>query len=1313
MIRNPGLKTAGFHPHPRIILLLVVLFVSVAVCGMVPLRAAASPVTVIPHFGLSSTADGRAVAIRIDEVPASAATYLTSEYSLDGAEPQRLPRGRRDARVSFAIPDLTPGQPVSLRLRGVFFHDGRIVAGPWSGPRHITPRVLDLPRQNGRPVVLQPADWDIEPDPDISYALRIRLNGPPPGEVFSTLRLRRRSGEDLADLPAIVGQWQRVVLRPGAVTLGMREDYRLGLVAGTAVSGWSAPKAAALEWRDAPRPPEAAVPWDWFVRPTGMPGMALLEILTPPYANGAPLERIEARHAQADKMFAPTSAGWSDWQDVTGQLRADGTGTATLSGLRDGVTHIIEIRARNALGAGPAAVRKTVRPQAFTLPRDVVIGALNPAGTGRIRIPKGAGIADVAPGASSDWQILATDHSGWDYLLPVRDGPDLRPAQITLTDGAHLNIDIAPDTFAAETTQDVETWLRLPPARKSATTLLIGPEWINLSRSVPAFQGAFSGLAQPAALRPREPENGTLVSNWMIHESKADQVAGGVDIRDITFFAPVALRLDTILNLALGRGAFRDVSVADSRVLSDVMPARFGHRGYFSQIRAVLMGAGRNYAVTDSELAHIVYGISTGGQQVEIRGNTLHHLVADPLNIHYRKGSEAAPVVLRDIAIEGNTSHDFIGDAHLLHGDAFHMWMSGGGKAGAHTRLEGLRYRGNINFPGTEGLISPPTISAYFTLDLITAPMLAQLPGRVLRVGADADQRLLRVDASEGPVTVELLPAALTPGLARREGRQMSIAVQKGDLGPHTVRIIRASGTADTLDGETWQDIVLATPYAGRSMFVVTDDGDTPQGWTSQVPVTGAQGFYTDPNDLPLIGGEISGNILWGNSPNQILTRNLPQQGFGVHHNSALGFLPGDLDGDGQYNSAADQTRRYATNIGVGAADDTVTVWANISGRVSAYGAEATGHVPHIWNNTILPTVPDPALRQMFPAIMLNDPADPQSLVWYPGTRQQAIDMARPAAQSVPGQAGHGAVGATPATDWWDFATNRPNPARAAQPARVVRLDPAPGAVDVVPGIDHLGLLATQPLAVGEGEILLRDSDGTVRQSWVGPEQIRILGPELRLDLAAPLRADTGYRLEIGTDVLQGADGAALLGLPSAETWRFRVDPAARANLLPRPRPGEAPFVPALWQPLSQENDPIYRLLPQPKAVSIRYDSNTLPELLADGALTLSFDYGGLRGPAVGKPLVTAIRDMDGASVQVNWNDVPIGRTQVINRTIAARRTDISDAFDAPPRSYFHAELSWTAAPGVERRLIDLIRSLPAEGGIDIGRVRLEAGGLP
>lgn len=1284
------------------------LLAALALVWLATAVAAAAPG---PSFEAYVASEPDRVLTRVDTLPDAEGLPFRLEARFPDGSQRLLGAPYAAAQRLYRLRDLPAGTD-RLQLRLNRLVDGALVPGPWSAPVAI--------RGGGArdrvPGTLGADDWAVEADPDESFTLRVRLDRLPAAGDRPLAGLRLRAGREtlavaLAPTP---GVWQRVALPPGTpgVVAGRPMALSLAAVSAAGTAEWSAPKTATTQWRGEPEPPAAFGAAAWFVRPSGQAGEILVETVSLPTAWGAPPLRLEARHAPTDGGFDPTGP-WSGWAVLAERPAPDGL--YRIGGLR-GRDHLVQLRLVTRAGTGPAGAPKRAWTQSLDLPDAAVLGALNPAGSGRIRVPKGAQLTTVSAGTPADWAVDGGP-PGWDYLVPQRPAAELAPdTRLDFAGGHRLRVTVAPAMFAAETPRDVARFLDLPARQKSGATLLIGPEWLDTAADGNFFANRLVGLSAPLTVRPREPHHGTLLTRWLVHTTRASMRAGNLRLEDLTFYFPEALaqrhrlrRTVNIVDAAHGVGRVAGVEIRDCRIFSDAVPGRLGYR-LGRATRAIYLKDVADTVVEGCEISQVLYGISAGTDGALVRGNTVYHTGADPLNIHFSRGT-----AVRDVTIEHNTVHDFMGDAWQLHGDVLHMWMTGGGQAGPNTLIDGLRFRGNVGFPGAEGLQVPPRLPPAFK------PLAVR--GDVTVTQAQ-EFRILRVDASAGPAVVTLPPAEATTDRGRPAPAGMELAVQKADQGPHPVIIRRAPGSDDRRADGSWRDITLSRPWAA----VLLDAHHASDGgrraapypiWHVKVPVPAYQGFYADGNDVTMRDVVIEGNIIWGMAPSQIVPRNRPQDGVYVHNNTLLTPYPGDRDGDGRYNTRLDAATTSTGRISVAAWDSSVAVFDNIAGSIATPRDAPAG--PATWNNRTLNWGDRGGIAARFPGAQPERPGEPNTLIFSPETRAEAIALARPDPGSDIARAGQGALGATADRDWWDFDTGQRR-AGGKAPLAVMALAPAPGETSVAPAREALEITLTAPPVAGAGAITLTEvASGRVLQRWetaraaprpvgadpadAGPDPV-IAGRRLLLPLAAPLPADTELAVSVAPGALSDLWGRELAGLDAP--WSFQADANAAINRLRTDDPSDPWWGARGWEEITLANGATgFTRAAGAGGKRLRLDSNRHGILYRSGTWTLRFDYGPVGG---GANLRTEILEPgSGARVSIPWQSIRPGQPRQINDALMASRRDASARYGLPPGRVWTAELTWTRqAP--PRRVIDLIEGAPDGAGMVLSRLMLHEG---
>ncbi|WP_172332411.1 Ig-like domain-containing protein [Mangrovicoccus sp. HB161399] len=1223
--------------------------------------------------------------LRLDSLPAGPGTAFRVEADT-GAGIAELPPPYVQTSRGYAL-DVSGAAPRQLRLRLVRIADGRETRGPWSSWEDVAEPGSARPR---RPAALGAQDWDVSTDPERSNTLLVTVRHPPRtgGAPLQGYRVRIGFNDVGLLLPPETAALLSVSLDAVQIDPGVPVPVYLAAVTAGGTAPWSPPKTAEGAWTGPPRAPAAFAPNSWLVRPGDYDDAARVEIRNLPYAYGSEPGVPEYRIAPAGDLLdpAPDWGLWTPAQPTAFDLR----------GLVPGRRYMVQLRLQSSSGPGDPGVPKLVTPRALPSPEHAVLGDLNPAGTGRIRLPKGARLAGPADQARN-WRV-EEGPGGRDYLVPLRDARNLGlPARLEFTGGHTVEVALAADSFAVETPKDLARAFTLGPARLSGARLLIGAEWIDTTAEPELFRGALVGLGAPLSVLPREPEFGTLISRFALQTTRRGQVAGHVRFENLDFYLPEALvsqggrvRQVNVLDMVQGPGRAESIAIKGVTIRSDVMPARMGYSSK-TLIRGIDLTGAADSWVTDNDLGFLSYGLATGGRRSLVRGNRLHHILGDPVNIYFRPGTSAAPTRLEDIVIENNTQSDYIGDGYGIHGDAIHMWMIGAGKAPDRVAISGLRYRGNVSFPGEEGVRAPPVISPLFKVRMARGDAGLE---------PSEDGTYLRVEPREGPATVRLPPAAESFSMKQGLAGGMQVAVQKAGTGQQPLRILAAGG--DRIGGDR-TELVLRQPWEAVILTAQTGRDGSPAGWTVRGTAPAYQGFFADSNDVPLSDTVIEGNILWGMAPNQIMPRNRPQDGVYVHHNSLPTPFPGDLNGDGQYNSRGDGTMLFSNVITLAAWDGRVGIWANLASNVvTAEGAP--GQVPAAWNNGRLDWSDPAALHAAFPASRLGREGDPASLIWMPRSREEAIALARPTAGSTFAIQSQGALGPEPELDWWDFAAGQRR--AGAGTGGTSRLSPADGDRHVPERLPALSIAFDAPLAPGSGTAELRRSGtGAPVQSWrLDPQgEARFPGAELQLPLAAPLVPGTEYEVRLPAGGFTTIFGTRI---PAPVSWRFAADAAARVNLLPSADPRADYWNSPGWAPLGSGGPAAFLA---PAGSGLRLDSRSWPGFLAPGPVTLGFDYGTPHGPA--PSVVTRLREFDGFSLAVDWDRISVLRDVTVAPGVTARKRDAGALYGLPPGRVFRAELSWTMPPGLERVLADLAVGLP-EGAL-MGRLMLSRGGPP
>jgi len=1187
------------------------------------------------------------IILRVDDIPPRDSGFVRFQYRIDGGEARDIATPVRGAQSLLQIDAAPKRAGLRLSLRALFIRDGQVLASGWSAPQSVDGSGAAKAALARAPA---PEDWDIRAHPDLSHTLQIRLNRLRAAGPVISVRVRRGFALSGHELRPETGLWQDVTLDDEKTRLGLAQPYSLAVVTPAGQGRWSGAKQASSDWRGPPRAPEPILPWQWYVVADGQPGGARLSLASLPYANGAALSAMQYRFARDGGRFAP-AGGWGPWQDLPDGWAAGGD--LHIAGLPEGTDILIQLRGRNAVGDGAASVPKRVHPQGFGTPFAAVIGAMTPAGSGALRIPKGA----RPTGPAARFWDAAQGPPGWDYLRPLVAAHDIPASalRVGLDTGHTISVARSENVFSVSDKADFVRFLELPAREKSGATVLIGPEWIDLTGPDVPWGGAFSGLTAPVTFRPAEPARGTRLSNFTLRGTGRGAQNGMVRLEGLGFFLPMALAGQgprpraVIVDMAEGQGRFGDIALQDLEVRSDIPPARLGwHVPYI--IRAVDLSGTENSTLSTSTLSQLTYGATLGYVSSTIQGNHIHDILADPINLTYPHGTAAAPVHIRDIAVIGNTMHDYMADGYHLHADAFHSWMTARKMADGHNSITGFRFVGNVSFPGYEGEHAPPTIAPTFRLRHMRSADIA--------IAARDHQSLLRLTRA---ATVRLPhPAEAAHFLAT--GPTFELVVQAiGDQAP--VRITGPNGQVLWTLKNRWQALRIG----------LAKDGS---GWQARPAVNGYQGLWADNRGVPYRNVEIAGNIIWGSSVRQISLTNRPGPEFSVHHNALMPIQPGDVDGDGHANTPADGATRARGAILIKPTGDSVRVWNNIATLLPDHDES---QALYVWDNLALADAT--TMRATF-----GRGAQDRML---PHSRDEAIALARPRPGSMADRGGIGPLAADPARDWWNFGSNTLQLAPKSAPTpRALR--PAPGSADVPANLPALSLMfdgAAPPLS-GPVELIDPRTGKALARWGPGDSTVARLGNRLELALRAPLPAPRSLQV---------------IGAMAPDGWRFDTGEAGTLNLLPAGAIG-APG----WQEAHGDVPGLFAPNPGRAQMGLRLDSRTLPDLLQPGRYTLAFDY--LAGP--GARMQGMVRWFPGEAPRIAWDKAPLNHSFKAGPDLMALKTDVSAIYGRRAGSVFRAELQYTVTRHHERILIDLLPTQPTQTDTRIGRIMLHQGPL-
>lgn len=401
-------------------------------------------------------------------------------------------------------------------------------------------------------------------------------------------------------------------------------------------------------------------------------------------------------------------------------------------------------------------------------------------------------------------------------------------------------------------------------------------------------------------------------------------------------------------------------------------------------------------------------------------------------------------------------------------------------------------------------------------------------------ISATADNRVFLVDASAGPVTVTL------PSSAAASGNEF--AVQKIDQTSNAVTLdLNGSDTYTArVTGQTSTNPVLSTPWRGIHLVSTGTSNWTEAyivpGIGAMIMQTLAGGVYTDI--------DISGNIWWatGNISNENTTANI--QNVRMYNNSFIQPIPGDQDGDGIPNTYPDgfDVSLDPAIFGFGASD--CAIFRNLANDVTSGGSALVYD-----NNTDLSN----ASLSSFTTLLNGDDT---ATDFFPLTRQEAIDMARPRSAA---NAFYGAVGTTDENGFYNFSTKAPNTLPAPT---IVSYSPADNAT-LVPGNSPLIALFDQPVKSGTGNILLRSNNGgwgTVETFNIATGTgsaggtVTLVGRTLTITPGANMVGSREHAIHIaGTCIDSRVYGTDFAGIANDTTWSFTTAAPAVDNLLTNP----------------------------------------------------------------------------------------------------------------------------------------------------------------
>lgn len=394
---------------------------------------------------------------------------------------------------------------------------------------------------------------------------------------------------------------------------------------------------------------------------------------------------------------------------------------------------------------------------------------------------------------------------------------------------------------------------------------------------------------------------------------------------------------------------------------------------------------------------------------------------------------------------------------------------------------------------------------------------------------SDDWSRVFCVDASAGPVTVYLPQAStmVTDG---------EFEIHKFDTSTNTVTIVPYAG--DTyINGSTISSSNIVLRYMGRmygfkargtSQWTITTDGGVgePQGglWQSR----GGE-VYTDIT--------FRGNLFWLTSGHMTTFESSTSNTINIqfYNNTFVSPRFGDIDGDGLLHTTGD-----------GSAQSYIATYA-IGANLNTFGAR------NVWiggnHNLALDNILiNPGSNSTYTAFFAGNNIDTD---YYPITRQQAVDMARP--RSVANNK-YGAVGTSDGLGYWNFETKSANPGFGDAPT-VLSTIPVDGSLSL-PVSYNMVANFSQPIAKGTGNIILRQK---ISGSWTNAEtfdaassaRLTFEGNKLTIDPTSDLVVGREYAIRIApTAVVSKLYGTPFAGIADDTTWSFTAMVASSQNLL-------------------------------------------------------------------------------------------------------------------------------------------------------------------
>jgi hypothetical protein len=488
----------------------------------------------------------------------------------------------------------------------------------------------------------------------------------------------------------------------------------------------------------------------------------------------------------------------------------------------------------------------------------------------------------------------------------------------TLAAGGTVDLTVDQVASARTVGSDAEltTWLGLSAANKQGTTCIVRfGDYRGVAQSV--WNARLEGLASACVIRG---ERGTLrpIMGRMgaYNTTTTGLVQGRVTFEDLDIRATVALG-DKRTTDAIGLAEM--IATRNDNPIEDIIIRRcsFSGNAPIARLTAqrpaqVLIGVnmqrGTGLTVEDCDFSYITSGVFTSADNSTIRRNTFSYLFDDAI----RAIPTGANTVLNTLSVTDNLMHNFIGD-HGTHPDMFHMFANGG------SQIDGVTYRGNVFYPGTESALAPawPTAinSAGYTPD-------ASLTAANISLDATFAQRFVYMDAVT-PRTVTLINPTIPAS-------NFDVCIQTWFDG--TVTIDPAGFNvidADNGNAAVVSPITFTAPWATIQIRLDA----TLNRWSlhRQGPVY--QGVFSNAITDGIDNAAVDHNLFWIKE-NAVRQDGVNSSSWAVHQNTFLPAWPGDLNGNGTANETAEYGPEAADRFILFAGSGNLAR-GNISGSIS------------------------------------------------------------------------------------------------------------------------------------------------------------------------------------------------------------------------------------------------------------------------------------------------------------------------------------------------------------------------------------------